>query len=244
MRLFVCMAAAILCFALPVLAALTPEEKVEVENLIKTYIKNNSGDVIQALQEGEITARETEIKEAENTLTQHMDYLTGSDVPVTGNVKDPDVVVVEFFDYNCGHCHEALKSVKSLIAQDSAVQVRFIEMPILHSSSELAASWALAAAQQDKYFDFHAALMEHAGALDESVLETMAKDLNLDIDRLKKDAQSPEIQARLDEMKNMARTLGIRGTPAFIVGGKIYPGFMDPTALKSAVAEARTKNAS
>ena len=70
-----------------------------------------------------------------------------------------DVVITEFFDYNCGYCKRALPDIQTILEEDPNVRFVFKEMPILSQSSFEAAKWALAAHEQDMYFDFHSALM-------------------------------------------------------------------------------------
>jgi protein-disulfide isomerase len=49
----------------------------------------------------------------------------------------------------------------------------------------------------------------------------------------------PSIQQRLDANTQLAKTLGIQGTPALVIGDTLIPGAIDQTELQKAVANAR-----
>jgi len=51
--------------------------------------------------------------------------------------------------------------------------------------------------------------------------------------------KDPKISAYLDETIRLASTLGIRGTPAFIIGGKLLPGAVDAATMKQLIARYR-----
>ena len=73
---------------------------------------------------------------------------------VAGN-PDGDVTIYEFFDYKCGYCKRALETVISLIEEDKNLRFVMVEFPILSDESVLAARAALAAVDQDNFFEFH-----------------------------------------------------------------------------------------
>ena len=49
----------------------------------------------------------------------------------------------------------------------------------------------------------------------------------------------PAIQARIDANLKLARSLGIEGTPALVIGGDLVPGAVDLPELQKAVATTR-----
>src|SRR5271170_4049216 len=71
----------------------------------------------------------------------------------------PDVVIVEYFDYNCPFCKEFVPTLRALLSQDPKVAVVYKEWPILGDVSVYAASAALAAGYQGKYLAAHNALI-------------------------------------------------------------------------------------
>jgi protein-disulfide isomerase len=159
---------------------------------------------------------------------------------VAGNPKG-DVTVVEFFDYRCTFCKRVLPAVRRLLRDDPRIRYVFKEFPILTPQSRIAARAALAAwrVAPETYFGFHVDLMSARGALGEAVILRLAANAGLDTQRLKREMQSPEIEAVLRRNAEIAQRLGIQGTPAFIIGERLVPGAIDLAQLQSLVAEAR-----
>jgi protein-disulfide isomerase len=109
------------------------------------------------------------------------------------------------------------------------------DFPVLGPGSVEAAKVASAARNQlpgDKFWAFHAKLLATRGPIGEAQALAVARDLGLDMDRLAKDMQSPEIEAGLQEITQMAESLQINGTPAFIVGQEVVVGAVGYDALK------------
>ena len=51
----------------------------------------------------------------------------------------------------------------------------------------------------------------------------------------------PEIGAQIERNRALARDLGIRGTPAFVIGEQLVPGAIDLETMQGLVARARRK---
>jgi 2-hydroxychromene-2-carboxylate isomerase len=67
----------------------------------------------------------------------------------------------------------------------------------------------------------------------------MAREAGYDIAELKARKDAPEIEARLRETYELAESLGLQGTPSFVIGEQIVRGFLDYDAMVETVAEAR-----
>jgi protein-disulfide isomerase len=107
---------------------------------------------------------------------------------------------------------------------DGKIRTMFVEFPILREESASAARAALAAAKQGKYMEIHAAFMESRGVLDEAQINKLAEDAGVDVDQMRKDMQSPEINGMLQQYSAMARSIGVNGTPAFLINGQMVSG--------------------
>jgi protein-disulfide isomerase len=83
---------------------------------------------------------------------------------------------------------------------------------------------ALAARLQGKYWDVHRALLESKGQAHEAVALKIAEKLGLDMAKLKKDMDSPEIKAEIERVRELANKMGINGTPHFLVGDRGIAG--------------------
>ena len=87
----------------------------------------------------------------------------------------------------------------------------------------------------------HDALMEARGTLTAARMAHFIAELKLDGQRLAKDMEDPAITAYLTQVADLARALGIKGTPAFVIGAQLIPGAVDASVMKDAVAKARKK---
>ena len=158
--------------------------------------------------------------------------------PNLGNI-DGDVTVVEFFDYNCGYCRQAGKTIQALIASDPKIRVIFREWPVLGEGSNFAARAVLASAEQGKYEEFHWALMNGKVQATKAVVMRVARDLGLDIAKLEADMVSEAVDRHLEKSNILAQNLGFTGTPAFIVGDQKVPGMISFNQISELVAETR-----
>jgi len=218
--------------------AFTPAQKEALGPVIRDYLVKNPEVIVEALTEYQKKQASMEAMQFTERLSAHKGFLMDGGAPFAGNPKG-DVTVVEFFDYNCGYCKKAVDDVVKLVEEDKNVKVVFHEMPILSPVSQDAARWALAAHKQGKYFEYHVALMKGGGARSVQTLESTAKDVGLDVAKMKKDADSKEVRDMVEQSVSVARDLGIRGTPAFIIGDMLAPGYLGLDAMKETVAKAR-----
>ena len=142
--------------------------------------------------------------------------LHASNDPVAGNPKGK-ITVVEFFDYQCGHCMSMAPVIASIIKNNPNVRVVFKDFPIRGPVSEFAARAALAANKQGKYYEFnHALLTANQPLTEQSILE-IAKSTGLNIKQLKKDMDSKAVENQLKANFNLALNLKLTGTPAFFI---------------------------
>jgi protein-disulfide isomerase len=149
--------------------------------------------------------------------------LRDPNAPVIGNTSG-DVTLVKFTDYQCSYCKAAEPRIDALLGQDRNVRVVVKEFPILGPMSVVAAKAALAAKAQGKYHDFHKALMAYRGQLTEDVIFANATKVGLDITKLKADMVSPQVADQLIDNFNLARSLKVSLTPAYIVNTNVLSG--------------------
>jgi protein-disulfide isomerase len=160
--------------------------------------------------------------------------------PAVG-AKDADVILVEYFDYNCPFCKKLAPGLQALLKSDSKVALVHKDWPILSEVSKYAARSALAAGWQDKYLIAHDTLMGASHLSSNNQVDALLRGAGLDLDKLTKDrdTHSVQINALLRRNDSEARALGIRGTPGLLVGRHIINGVYDVTGLQQAVAVAR-----
>lgn len=227
---------------------LTPQQAEAVKKLVRETLRENPELILEAveiLREKQQAEAEAERKEAESHRKQAIvenrkQLLEDQAAPIAGNPKG-DVTVVEFFDYNCPYCKQVLPTLQNAIKADPKLKVVFKEYPILTQTSLTAAKAALAAHQQKKYMPFHEGLMKHKGPLEDADIFRIAKEVGLNVDRLKKDMESSAVSSALERNRKLGRALVIDGTPAFVIGDMVAPGAVDEDTLMQMIAEARKK---
>ena len=158
--------------------------------------------------------------------------------PVMGNPQGT-VTLAEFSDYNCGFCRKAMPEVTAFLKANPDVKLVVHEIPIFGEGSRQAAMAALAAAKQGKYPEFHRAMMAMRGKAEKASVLRVARQVGLDVARLERDMQAPEITARIEASLVLADTIGLVGTPSFVAGDRAVFGFLPREDLAELVDEAR-----
>jgi protein-disulfide isomerase len=173
------------------------------------------------------------------TLKQQNFILKDPGTAVLG-AKDPEVTVVEYFDYNCPYCRKLAPSIHALVESDHRVAVVFKEWPIFGGISVYAARCALASQWQGKYLAAHDALISAPRLSQETDIDETLRKAGINISELKKSLaeNSAKIDAILARNDSEAHSLGMRGTPGLLVGRDVSINIGDLAALQAAVAQA------
>lgn len=219
--------------------AMDDAQRKAIEGVVRDYLMKNPEIILEAVEALQQREKLAEAEKAKKALGENKSALFQNPAdPVTGNPQG-DITVVEFFDYQCGYCKAVMADTQRLIKDDTKVRFVFKEFPILGPASVVASKAALAAKAQGKYMELHDALMGHRGQLDEDTILRLAKSVGLDSDRLKKDMDSPQVLKIIASNQQLAEQLGIRGTPAFVIGEALVPGAIKLDEMKRLVAAAR-----
>ena len=205
----------------------------QINPILKKFILDNPGLIEKSLQ------NYSKIKEKKEFETAIKDLNKIQNPTISG--KKTDVIVYEFFDYNCGYCKSVLPEMLQVFQEDKNISIVFVELPILHQSSVTAALAALAAHRQKKYMEFHINLMKHNGRIDEKVLFEIAKKIDLNVSQFKKDFSNSKLMSMVDKNRIIAKKLKLKGTPAFIIGNEIYPYAMKKEEIVRAINLTRKK---
>lgn len=156
---------------------------------------------------------------------------------VLGN-PNGNVTLVEFSDFACGYCRQSVPDVATLIARNPDLRIVVHELPIISQHSPAAARMALAAAEQGKYPAFHDA-MYAAGQVDPQTIEAVARKVGLDMDRARRVAATPAVEAEIARNLEIAGKLGFSGTPSWVIGDRLISGAVGIAQLSDALKEAR-----
>ncbi len=222
-------------------APATTGDKAVLGKAIRDYLMANPEVLVEAMQELERKQDSQRDTVAQKAIQENRaGLMSDPDSPIVGN-PNGDVTIVEFSDYQCPYCKRAHNTVKAVLAADSKVKLVFKDLPILGEPSRIAALAALAARAQNKHLALHDALMEFGGKLDRDRIMEIAASVGLDVAKLQKDMDDPKLKEIIDRNMALASALGVRGTPAFVIGNQFVPGAIDADTLKRMVSDARTK---
>lgn len=205
------------------------QDRASIEAVVRDYILAHPEIIPEAMKR--LQQRDTEKLVAANRSAIR--------TPFSGawaGARDADVTLVMFSDYSCGYCRASVADVDRLLAEDKKLRVVWRELPILGAGSDLAARAGLAAAKQGKYLDFHRRMFA-AGAPNPAKLATVGKASGVDLTV----ARGADIDREIEANVALARTLGLTGTPTFVVGDQMLMGAVGYDELRKAVAEARAK---
>ncbi|MDF2867748.1 MAG: 27 kDa outer membrane protein [Gammaproteobacteria bacterium] len=227
------------------------EQKKQIEQLVHDYLVNNPNVLVeasQALQRKQQSEMESLQKQAIDSIRNQVDsvFFNQQD-PVLGNPKGT-VTLVEFYDYQCGHCREMTSTITDAIKNNPQLRVVFKPFPIFGEASELASKAVLAAAKQGKFAAMHQALMKATDFSQDNLLHT-AKKLGLELNKFKTDLASQAVSQEIAATVALAKQLKIYFTPVLIAANAnakpkdmqiiFVPGQVNEKVLSQMLAEVK-----
>ncbi len=178
-------------------------------------------------------------REVEKLLASNRDAIETPYRGAWAGAADADVVLVEFFDYNCPYCRQSAADVQRLLAEDPKLKVVWRDFPVLGPESERFAMASLSAARQNRYVRFHDTVFRGQGRLSQERLIQSVRSAGLNEAQVAADLNSREHREELQRNLELGRALGLTGTPSYVVGNRILSGAVGYEELKAAVDEAR-----
>lgn len=221
--------------------SISPEMKQNIEDIVRDYIDDNPQILVDAINKLRQRDAERRGQRGKANLGRLRDELENSKTsPIGGNPKG-DITIVEFSDYRCPFCKRMMPITDKLLKEDGNIRYVYKEFPILGPISTYASKAALGVWKMDKkkYIPFHNAVLGSRGDLTEERILGIAEDVGIDTDVLEKEINSPAIEREIRRNIEIAGTLGITGTPAYIIGKRIVPGAMSFEDLRDIVTDAR-----
>ena len=209
-------------------------EKTLKENpdIIFNTIKENPSAFIQTFQEtGKIVQekmvkerKEQEDQQLKNAFSNPLIPTIDKSTLIRGNTDAP-ITIVEYSDFECPFCAKGFDTVEAIMKKYPG-KVRFIykHLPLsFHPQAMISAQYyeAIALQSKEKAFKFHDQIFKNQSKLKqgEKFLSKIAKDLKVDLLKLKKDINSELINSRITNDINEAKKFGFSGTPGFILNG-------------------------
>lgn len=212
-------------------AGIDARQRSAIEALVRSYILEHPEVLPEAMEK-------LQTREAEARLTP----LRGAiETPFPGAVLGNPagkITLVEFTDFSCTYCRSSVGDVEALVRDNPDLRVVVRQLPIIAPESEPAARMGLAAAAQGKYAAFHKAMFAGERPSGASIAAA-ATAAGMDAAAASAFAQQGGVHQELERNIGFARQLGINGTPAWSVGGKLMTGAVGRDALQQAVNAAR-----
>jgi len=140
---------------------------------------------------------------------------------------DAPVVLIEYSDYQCGHCqalHAALEPVVDQFGDRLLLVHRHLPLRATHPLAQLAAEAAEAAGAQGRFWAMHHRLFAAGGALEREQLAAYAAELGLDVARFTAELDGRVHQEAINEDFKRAVAGGIKLPPTLFINGVFYEG--------------------
>jgi len=141
----------------------------------------------------------------------------------------PGVVLVEVADFECPYCgsgaRDVLPKVYEKYVDPGKVELVFVDFPLqMHPHAFRAAQAAACAGDQSQFWEMHHLLFANQRDLGADRLPAYAAELGLDVDAFNKCLASGRHDGEIREDIRLAQSLGITGTPAYLLGRRVAGG--------------------
>ena len=224
------------------------DQKQEIETIVKEYLLENPGIIREVFgllraedAKREQAARQNRAEQAKKALVAQKDAIYNTEGQVVFGNPDGDVTLVEFLDYNCGYCKQAFGNMLELLDSDKNLRLIVKEWPVLGQPSMEAALIALAVSEEapEKYWDFHKAMMTMRGRANRESSLRIAEKLGIARDSLEKRADDHSLIKPIEDTYRLADALQLTGTPGFVIGDEVIPGFVPADTLRGKIKAVR-----
>ncbi|WP_305582059.1 DsbA family protein [Phenylobacterium sp.] len=223
--------------ALLSLTACQKAEDAAFGQKVRAYLLAHPEVIEEAVTKLQANKEVEAAKVAKAGLVKHRKALENDPRDFVAN-PNGKITVIEFFDYRCGYCKTSAPEVLKIIAENPDVRFVFKDYPIFRGDSLLAAQSALSASAKPKTLVLYREFMAER-ALNEVSIDRHLRAAGVDPAQAKAAGRGAAVQQHLRDNWELAQSLGIDGTPAFIVGERMISG-ADIAALRAAIAEAKT----
>jgi protein-disulfide isomerase len=163
-------------------------------------------------------------------------------VAATGPSRGPQnasVTIIEFSDFQCPFCQKQQEALKQLLAEHPKdVRLVFRDFPLkMHPNAAAAAEAGACADEQGQFWTMHDLLFENRENLGTADLKRYARTAGLDGPRFDQCLDSGKTQARIAASLEEGERVGVEGTPALFINGRMFTGTTSYAELKQTVEE-------
>ena len=214
---------------------------------VRQYLLEHPEFVLDDPEIGKAIGRVRSLRERERAalqrrsiLEERAELLASPLTPFSGDA-DSLVTFIEFYDYQCSPCKANYPELQQVKATEANVRFVYGQLPIYGGHSIMAARAAIAAHRQGLFEPYHAALMTANTPLDMDSLYATAANVGLDLEKLRVDMRDPGVLRYLEEIRLLAESLDVTGTPVFIIGDAIRRGGTTAEELKAELRRQRAR---
>jgi protein-disulfide isomerase len=156
--------------------------------------------------------------------------------------EDAPVTIVEFSDFQCPFCSrffvQTLPSIQQQYIATGKVKLVYKDFPLdsIHPEATPAANAARCAGDQGKFWEFHDLLFANTQTLGDASYKAWATQLGLDTATFNSCVDSQEHLSAIRQDLVEGQQAGIRGTPGFLLNGRIISGACPFTTFQQAIA--------
>jgi protein-disulfide isomerase len=211
-----------------------------IQQVIKDYIMNNPEVIVQSLEGLHNKKLDESTRKTTDYLRENKAQIEEAEFPpILGN-PNGDIVIVAFYDYNCSFCKKANDYENEIIASDPGVKVVLRPIPILGGTSTYAAKIAIAVQRvsSNNFLNVHNELMRMKEISEENVKTMLAK-YSIDYSLIENEVNSYSVRQIIAKNFDLAKELGIKGTPSYVINGNFAPGLIPTEKFKSIIVQLR-----
>jgi len=153
--------------------------------------------------------------------------------------SDAPVAIVEFSDFQCPFCKRVEPALKEIREKyGDKVRLVYMDFPLpMHSHALDAAKAGRCAAEQGKFWPYHDAMFADQSRESPEDLKATAKNLGLDTARFNACFDQAKYEAGVRADVEQGKQLGIDGTPAFFINGRMLVGAQPVENFKQMIDE-------
>ena len=152
--------------------------------------------------------------------------VSAGSAPIRGSAN-AEVTIIEFSDFHCPYCKQVQPTLKRILSDfGSRVRLAYRDFPLdqLHPNARKAAEAARCANDQGKFWEFHDKL--YSGSVDASpeTLGRLAKESDMNVVMFQECVATGKHRPGIDKDVQEAISMGVTGTPAFFINGRLVSG--------------------
>ena len=202
------------------------------EEKIERYLLNNPEIILKSLKNYEEKIEKQQLKDDVKKIKSNLDSLNDISNGMYAGNKNSQKVIIKFFDFNCSYCKKAYPDMEKIVRK-ADIKVIYKNFPILSENSVYLAKVAILIAEKgvQKFNKFYKFINETKGRISEEKLMKIVNELKINLDDLKNEDINQRIEKKLKKDIDLANKLGLRGTPAFVVGEEIIFGYISSDEL-------------